>query len=568
LKKEAKTFTPGRARCGNARALIAKVFWCFFSRKNGLLLLCAAAPHHGGTLHLTASSAAGTIDPHINYTSAFNQIYAFLTDGLVTFRKVGGAAGAQIVPDLAEAMPTVADAGRTYIFKLRHGVFFSDGREVTVEDVAASLRRMFKVLGPNVGSWYNIIIGADACLTKPAACTLQGGVETDSTTNTVTIHIKKPSGEFLDQMSMPFASVLPADTPPHDLGTTPPITTGAYHVVRYDPTRELLIERNPYFHQWSADAQPEGYVDRMVYRFGLQDESELTAVENGEQDWMFEDKPLDRLQEIGAQYASLAHIETMSAYELLEMNVNLPPFNNILARQAVALAVNRRAVVNLYGGPALATPLCQLLPKGIAGFVEYCPFSNPPGERWVAPDLARAQALVRQSGTAGQSVTLITSDKEVERTIGVYLQSVLADIGYAAKVRTVSNNIEFTYIQNSNNRVQIAVVPWFQDYPEPSDFLNVMLSCASFHPGSDASINYSGFCDPAIDAEMQHALELGATDKNAATQIWSDVDRKLTDAAPMTAMFQIRFLDLISPRVHNFVFSSIYHMLFAEAWVQ
>jgi peptide/nickel transport system substrate-binding protein len=77
-----------------------------------------------------------------------------------------------------------------------------------------------------------------------------------------------------------------------------------------------------------------------------------------------------------------------------------------------------------------------------------------------------------------------------------------------------------------------------------------------------------GFCDPAIDAEMQRALEVGATDKAAATQIWSDVDRKLTDTAAATTLFQIHYLDFVSPRVGNFQFSSIYHMLFAEAWVQ
>ncbi len=554
----------------------------FFDKKNRKTFVCLgvfllvllfaagarAAPHRGGTLRLTASAAGGTIDPQINYDSKFNQLYALLVDGLVTFRKVGGAAGAEVVPDLAEAMPQVLDGGRTYVFKLRRGVRFSDGREVTVADVVASLQRMFKVSGPNVGSWYNILVGSDACLETPATCTLQGGVEADAASNTITLHVKQPSGEFLDQLAMPFACILPADTPPRDLGTTPPITTGPYHVVSYDPTRALIMDRNPYFHQWSADAQPDGYVDHIVYRFGLQDEAELTAVENGEQDWMFDEKPLDRLEEIGSQYAAQARLTPMNAYIYLSLNVGLPPFNNVLARRAVAMAINRRAAINLYGGPALGTPLCQLLPFGIPGAVEYCPFSKPAGDKWVAPDVPRARELVRQSGTAGQAVTLITSDKEVERTVGVYLQSVLADIGYAAKVRTVSSNIEFTYIQNSNNHVQIALTPWYQDYPEPSDFLYVMLACSSFHPGSDASINMSEFCDPAIDAEMQHALAVGAVDKAAAALIWSDVDRKLTDAAPITTLFQIRYLDLLSPRVGNFVFSSIYHMLFSEAWVQ
>ena len=66
-----------------------------------------AQNHRGGTLKLTASAAAGTIDPHINYQEKFNQLYAFLFDGLVTFRKTGGAAGGEVVADLAEALPQV-----------------------------------------------------------------------------------------------------------------------------------------------------------------------------------------------------------------------------------------------------------------------------------------------------------------------------------------------------------------------------------------------------------------------------------------------------------------------------
>jgi peptide/nickel transport system substrate-binding protein len=524
--------------------------------------------HRGGTLHLTAAAAGGTIDPQINYDSKFNQLYSFLADGLMTFRKVGGAAGAEVVPDLAEAMPAVTDGGRTYIFKIRRDIRFSDGRALTVDDVVASLQRMFKVSGPNVGSWYNIIVGSDACLKTPATCTLQGGVEADAAANTVTVHLKYPSGEFLDQLAMPFATIMPADTPPRDLGTHPFITTAAYRVVSYDPNRDMAIERNPYFHEWSADAQPDGYVDRMVYRFGLQDEAELTDVENGEQDWMFDEKPLDRLEELGSKYASQVRLTPMNAYMMLSLNVNLKPFTSLQARQAVSLAINRRALINLYGGPAMGTPLCQLLPFGIDGAIHYCPFSKPPGADWVAPDLARARELVRQSGMAGTPVTLITSDKEVERTVGVYLQSVLSDIGFDAKVRTVSSNIEFNYIQNSNNHVQIGLTPWYQDYPAASDFLYVMLSCSGFHPGSDASINESEFCDPAIDAEMQHAMDVGAVDKAAAAAIWSDVDRKLTDLAPIVTLFQIRYLDLLSPRLGNFVFSSIYHGLFAEVWVK
>ena len=524
--------------------------------------------HRGGVLHLSAYQASGTIDPQINYETDLWQTFFVTQDGLVGFRKAEGKRGMELVPDLAEAMPEVSDGGRTYLFHLRHGVKFSTGQDVTAGDVVASYQRMFKVLGPNVGSWYNIIVGADACLKIAATCTLAGGVVGDAASATVTLHLTHPDSEFLQKIALPFASILPADTPPHDLGTTPPAATGPYMIQSYNPVHEMVLVRNPYFHEWSEDAQPAGFVDRIVYRYGLQNESEVTAIENGALDWMADPPPLDRLPEIGGSYTKLAHIDALLAYYYVTMNTNLPPFNSVLARRAMAFAINRRVAVNLFGGPALGAPLCQLLPAGLAGYAPYCPFTKNPDGVWSAPDLAQARALVAASGTAGTRVTLICSDREVERSIGIYLQSVLNDLGYQASLHSVSYNIRDTYLQNSANRVQIGLTDWYQDYPAASDFLNVLLSCANFHPGSDASINMSGFCNPAIDARMQQAMDAALVDPNQALKQWTAIDRTLTDLAPLTTLFQIHKLDVVSSRVGHFKFSPLFHFIFSDAWVQ
>ena len=69
--------------------------------------------HYGGTMKLLSVAAGGTLDPHINYTAIYWELYGFLYDGLVTFKKVGGADSAQVVPDLAEALPEVTNDGKT-----------------------------------------------------------------------------------------------------------------------------------------------------------------------------------------------------------------------------------------------------------------------------------------------------------------------------------------------------------------------------------------------------------------------------------------------------------------------
>ena len=524
--------------------------------------------HRGGTMRMVARSAAGTIDPQINYTLQYWQIYQALYDGLVAFKKAAGTAAFTIVPDLAESIPPPADDGRTYTFKLRQGVKFADGSDVTVKDVVASFQRIFKVSSPTSGSFYNGIVGADACLKSAADCTLKGGVVGDEKAGTVTFHLTEPDAEFMDKLAVPHASILPASTPAKDVGTDPVPGTGAYVIKSYDPNRRMTLMRNPHFRQWNVDAQPEGYVDEIDYDFGLTDEAEVTAVENGQADWMFDQPPTDRLGEIGTRFTKQVHLTPLTAMWYVPMNVNLPPFDKVEVRQAVNYAVDRKSVVNLFGGANLGTPACQILPPGFPGYEPYCPYTKNPGKKWTAPDLAKAKALIEQAGVKGQKVTIIAEDTAVSRAIGTYLESMLNEIGLDAGLKSLSPNIQFTYIQNTKNHVQISISQWYQDYPAASDFLNILFSCGAFHPGSDSSVNIAGFCDKEIDARMQAAMAKAVTDPAAANTMWAKIDKEVTDKAPAAILFNPKHVDFVSKRLGNFTFSSQFYWLIANSWVQ
>jgi peptide/nickel transport system substrate-binding protein len=362
--------------------------------------------------------------------------------------------------------------------------------------------------------------------------------------------------------------ILPADAPAEDSGTQPIPGTGPYMMVSYDPNTSLKLARNPHFKVWSEEAQPDGYPDEIVYDFGLTDEAEVTAVQNGEADWMFDQPPTDRLAELGTKYQDRVHINQLTAVWYAPMNTNLAPFNNVKARQAVNYAIDRSALVNLFGGPALASPTCQILPIGFPGYEAYCPYTQNPGAEWSAPDVEKAKKLVQESGTAGQKVTLIVEDTAVSRSIGVYLQSVLSEIGYDAAVKAISPNIHFTYVQNTNNNVQISVSQWYQDYPAASNFLYVLLSCDSFHPGTDSSVNIAGFCDKELDAQMKKALELGITDQAAANKLWTEIDKKMVDAAPWVPLFNPKHIDFVSERLGNFIFNAQFYWMVSQSWVK
>ena len=537
------------------------------------IALCSLAPaqaqdHRGGTMRLVAVGAAGSVDPQINYTLQYWQLFRGIYDPLLAFKKGKGAEGFEVVPDLAEEMPQVADDGKTYIFKIRKGIKFSDGAELSVKDVVASFQRIFKVSSPTAGSFYNGIIGADKCLQTPESCTLEGGIEADEAANTVTFHLTAPDSEFLDKIAVPHASIVPANSPAKDAGTVPLLGTGAYMIKSYDPNKQMVIVRNPHFKQWSEDAQPDGYPDEIDYDFGLTDEAEYTAVQNGQADWAYDQPPTDRLAELGTKYKDQTHVTPLTAMWYAPMNVNIPPFNNEKARQAVAYAVDRNALVKLFGGKVLAQPVCQVLPPNFPGHVDYCPFTKNPGAKWSAPDMKKAKQLIEESGTKGQEVTVITQDNIIDKNVGVYLASVLRDLGYKANAKAISTNIQFTYIQNTNNKVQMSVSQWYQDYPAASDFLNVLFGCGSFHPGSDSSVNISGFCDKEIDAKMQQAMATAVTDLKKANEMWAEVDKAVTDKAPAVFLFTPKHVDFVSKRLGNFIFNPQYYWMVNQSWVQ
>ncbi len=540
------------------------------SKSKGTTTSATSAGGKGGTLITRANAApSGSPDPQVNYTLQEWQFLIITHDGLVGFKRAGGVEGTKLVPDLATAIPKPTDNGRTYTFTLRSGIKFSNGKTVAGQDVKASFERLFKIgNSPNAGAWYNAIAGGDACVKTPKTCDLTQGIVVNG--NTVTFHLAKDDPEFLDQIALPFGFVYPADTPTKDLNI-PPAGTGPYKWVEYAPNKEMKIVRNPYFHVWSKDAQPEGLPDTIVQRFGLTVEAEVTQVENGQADWIAnaDSIPSDRLNELSTKFPSQVHINPLTAVWYFAFNTRIPPFNNLKARQAVNYATDRSALVKIYGGPKLATPTCQVLPPNFPGYKAYCPYTVSPGSgKWTGPDMAKAKQLVQASGTAGATVKVNSDTTSVDKAFGEYFVGLLTKLGYKAKPQFLSNDIQYPYIQNSKNHVEFAFSDWFQDYPAASDFLNILLGCGSFHPNSNSSPNIAEFCDKTIQAKMDQAAHLGVRNLQASNNLWAEVDKDTTDQAPWVAMFNPKLLDLTSKRLKGFTWSPQWYFLLDQASVK
>jgi YVTN family beta-propeller protein len=485
------------------------------------------AMHRGGTL--TAVLAGTEIDP--SYLDA--PVQRMLYDGLVGLRQAPGAAFNVAVPDLAASLPPPGDGGRSYTFRLRRGVRWSSGAPVTADDIRRGIERAV-VAGaiPDLP-----ILGADAC--TPTACDLSAGVAADAAAGTVTIRLRKPTPEFFPQLS--YAVAVPASTPLAKVHRPLP-TTGPYEVAEFNPEASLLLVRNPHFREWSHAAQPAGFPDRLAFTVDPAWGDHPQDVSASRYDWL--DVRGADLTEVRARFGDRLKTSPQLNVRYTFLNTSVPPFDSLDARRAVSFAIDRAAVAADWPIPGEVT--CQVLPPTVPGYRPYCPYTlrAGPSGAWNAPDLVMAQNLVRRSGTAGAAVTVWT-DEFVRRGMQAVVDAMNA-IGYRATLHVVSTNSYFDVVSR-HPEAQAGFVGWIGDYPSPSEFTYVS-TCPAIARGK----NLARFCDPAIDARNADALALEAQSPQRAGDTWAEVDRALTDAAPLVPMLVTTNAALLSARVRHY----------------
>ena len=516
--------------------------------------------HRGGTLRMYDLLVPDSLDQGRAFLIQAWSVLATTADGLVGYRRVGGLDGGTIVPDLATSIPRATNSGRTYTFHLRGGITYSTGTPVRASDFRRGIERAFRLRNVNT-PYYTGIVGAAAC--SKAQCDLSRGIVTDDRVGTITFHLRAPDPEFLYKIALPAAYPVPPSVPMAKVLPLGVPGTGPYMIRSYK-RRHLVLVRNPRFHEWSAAAQPDGYPDRIEWTFTGNLGVELTAVENGRADLMVA-PPASRQDEIETRYASQVHSLPATEVFGIFFNTRVPPFDNLDARRAVNLAIDRsKAVISSFGGGVT----CQILPPGMPGYRPYCPYTKnrTGGGVWTGPDLSRARKLIAASGTKGSKVTLWTIAEPPTLAIARVAVPTLRALGYRVGLRILPLDAYWQHVNNSRTRTQIGFIGWQQDYPAPSEFFT-HFTCGAFHPGTPQNSNQSGTCDQRIDRVYNQALASQA-DESTANANWAALDRLVTNLSSWAPLYNPRNVVFVSRRLGNLQSNPEWGILIDQLWVR
>ena len=502
----------------------------------------SAASGGGGVVSIGFESDLQYLDPALSYDTVSAAATRLLYDQLVMYD-----AGTGLVPGLAEAMPTVSADGKTYTFKLRSGVKFyrPDGsvlREMTADDVVASLNR---ILDPNlkptpspVGpAFFSIIAGAQDVLDGKA--TSATGIRAVDPL-TVEVELAAPDKRLLNILATGFGSVVPkeAGQDASAFGAAP-IGTGPYHFVSYSQGDKAVFARNPDY--WGTAPLNSG----AEIRVGIDAETQLQRVVAGELDLMGDQIPPGSYNATVDDPTLTKQVQRRTDVAVFYLSMDTTadgPLSDLKVRQAISHAVDRANLVRLYNGRG--GPAACIFPPNLPGYDAAC--------TGYAFDIAKAQQLMTESGKGPFSTKLYTDPSDLSKGWAESVQADLAKIGITVEIVLQEFDVLLGTI-TTPHQAPMVIIGWFQDFPDPSDFVDPILSCATAVAGG---ANIAGYCNKDVDALAATALKEQDDTKRLA--MYQDIQKRIMAEAPWVPTTLSETVEVVSARVSGTYLHPVY----------
>lgn len=438
-----------------------------------LVIGCHGAPRDPHTLVFLIESSPTNLDPRVGTDGQSEHIDELLFDGLVT-----RDASFRFTPALATSWDHPDPV--TYIFHLRDGVRFHDGRLLTARDVVWTIdsMRTGMVITPKANTYASI-----------------RSVEARDPL-TVVVHLKHADNFLLTNLSTGAIGIVPEGSGREFWRH--PIGTGPFRFVSQQIDQDVVIERNP--ESWSVSPK----IERVRFRVVPDPITEALELEKGTGDLAINSLPMDAL----ATLATRPDLEITEVggtqIQYLAFNARDPLLSDVHVRQAIAYAINRKLIIDtLLRGHA--RPAVSLLPVGHWAWTDDVQRYDYDPKR--AEKLLNEAGYPRGPGGVRFHVTMKTSTDEDTRLLAAVLQQQLGEVGIALDLR--SYEFATFYSDVTRGAFQIYSLRWIGGNEQP-DIFSYAFSTARFSP---KGANRGHYSNPRLDALLDDAA---MTSDNAA----------------------------------------------------
>ncbi|MFQ5667649.1 MAG: ABC transporter substrate-binding protein [Candidatus Binatia bacterium] len=513
----------------------------------GLLLLtllgCRSSSGSSGValipyLRLAGQDDVPTLDPARGYDTSSWQFEEMLFNTLVDYDARG-----RLIQELATDWEVSADQ-RAYTFHLRAGVRFTNGRPVSAADVRYSIER---VLDPRTGSqgaeFFRNIAGADACASGPCRVT---GIETPDA-HTVRFHLRDFDPLFLHKLAMPFAAAVPSEEVARwgEDFARHPVGSGPFMLKEWVPGQHLLLVRNP--HYFVAGVPRLAGVLRLV---GVNDDLAWLKYASGQLDVSsIPPAEFPRVIRDPRYQPLLRHVTTMRT-SYLGMNCRMAPFNDRRVRQAMNVAIDKHKLLRLINNRGVVAK--GFLPPNMPGY-------NPrvPGYPF---DPARARQLLAAAGYPnGFTTTLWVRSDATALRLAQAVQQDLAEVKVRCRIKAIAWG-PFLQAVRTPDLVPFFSLGWEADFPDPSNFLEVLLH--SKYIGSNNNTNYH---NPVVDDLLDTAAR--TVDPQTRLQLLRRAELVAVADAPWVFLYHPVSYVIVHPRVRDFQLHPLRPARFERVWL-
>jgi ABC-type transport system substrate-binding protein len=511
----------------------------------------ASGKVQGGTAHFNLNTDTDFVDPALAYYQISWQFEYATCAKLLNYPDRAGAAGSQIVPEVAASLPTVSPDGKTYTFTIRKGFKFSppSNQPVTAKTFQFVINRDLNPKMQSPGAQFvSDIVGAEAVLNGKAKTASGVVVNGDK----LTIHLTKKAPDFLSRISMPFFCAVPTNTPINSNGVQTVPSAGPYYVASWTPKRQLVLKRNPNY----TGNRPHN-LDKIVYTIGVPLEATALEVQKGDADYAADGLPPSVQAQLGEKFgpgspaAKAGHqqyfVNPTLSFRYLALNTTRPLFQNVNLRKAVNYAIDRRALL-IQRGAYAGVPWSHYLPGGVPGSPSRQPYPLN------APNVAKAKSLAGSS-SHGKAVMYTCNQPPCPQQAAI-VQSNLKQIGIDVDVQQFERAVQFSKEGTKGEPFDIAFEGWVADYDDPYDFINVLLNGKSIQKANN--VNFSYFDDPTFNRQMEEAAGLAGPARSAA---YGKLDLNIaTKASPLAAWDVDNERDFFSKRMGCQLYHPVYTM--------